>query len=184
MDSSDFSVLVGRLERQSDDDPRMYAIRVAFVAALGYALIALTVALILFAAYFCIDSLISGERVYKSAVLGVIAGTATLLVIARALYVRVDMPHGQSVTREEAPALFAVLDDVLQRTANKTKSKAKAVPIASVTLDSEFNASICQIPRWGVFGNYTNHLQLGVPLLAALSVAELKTVLAHEIGHL
>lgn len=184
MDSSDFSVLVGRLERQSDDDPRMYAIRVAFVAALGYALIALTVALILFAAYFCIDSLISGGRVYKSAVLGVIAGTATLLAIARALYVRVDVPHGRSVTREEAPEMFAVLDDVLQRTASKTKSKAKAVPIASVTLDSEFNASICQIPRWGVFGNYTNHLQLGVPLLAALSVAELKTVLAHEIGHL
>lgn len=184
MDSSDFSVLVGRLERQSDDDPRVYAIKVAMIAALGYALIALTAALILVAAYFCIESLVTGERVYKSAVLGIVAGVATLLAIARALYVRLDPPEGRAITREDAPDLFTALDDVLQRTASKHKGKTRIVPLASVTLDSEFNASICQIPRWGVFGNYSNHLQIGIPLLAALNVAELKTVLAHEIGHL
>ena len=35
-----------------------------------------------------------------------------------------------------------------------------------------------------MFGGYTNHLQLGIPLLAVLDASELKTVLAHEIGHL
>lgn len=184
MDSSDFSVLVGRLERQADDDPRVYAIKVAFVAALGYALIALTSALILTAAYFCIDSILSGGRIYKSAVLGVIAGAVTLAGIVRALSLRIDPPDGRAIAREDAPELFAAIDDVLQRTATKHKGKLSRVALASVTLDAELNASICQIPRWGVFGNYTNHLQLGMPLLAALSVAELKTVLAHEIGHL
>jgi len=184
MDSSDFSVLVGRLERQADADPRIYAVKVAGVAALGCALIAATVALILIAAYFCLDSLISHGHVYRTAVLGLIAGVATLIAIARALFVKIEPPEGRSITREEAPELFAVIDDVLQRTASKAKGKTRAVPLAAVTLDTEFNASICQIPRWGVFGRYTNHLQLGVPLLAALSVAELKTVLAHEIGHL
>ena len=184
MDSSDFSILVGRLERQSDDDPRIYAAKVACVAALGYVLIALVVAAILAAAYFCIYSIVSGGHIYRSAVLGMIAGIATLAAIVRALFVKVEAPAGRTVTREEASELFAAIDDVVQRMAAKDSSKAKRIPIASVTLDSEFNASICQIPRWGVFGNYTNHLQIGIPLLVALNIAEFKTVLAHEIGHL
>jgi hypothetical protein len=118
MDSSDFSVLVGRLERQADDDPRIYAVKVAFVAALGYASIGLTVALILVAAYFCIDSLIFAERVHRSAVLGLIAGVVTLIAIARALFVRIDPPSGRSITREEAAVLVAAIDAVLQRTAS------------------------------------------------------------------
>jgi Zn-dependent protease with chaperone function len=184
MDSSDFSVLVGRLERQSDDDPTVYAIKVGLVAALGYSLIGLTVVSILIACYFCIDSLISGGHVYRFAVLGFIAGVGTLIAIARALYVKIDPPSGRIVTREEAPVLFVALDDVLQRMAIKRKGRVHTIPIASVTLDNEFNASICQIPRWGVFGNYSNHLQIGIPLMATLDVAEFKTVLAHELGHL
>jgi hypothetical protein len=53
-----------------------------------------------------------------------------------------------------------------------------------VTVNGEFNVSIRLIPRWGVFGAYRNHLQLGVPLLMALSVEEFTAVLAHETGHL
>jgi Peptidase family M48 len=184
MDSSDFSVLVGRLERQSDDDPNMYAVKVAIVAALGYALIGIAVLAILIACYFCIDSLLFGERLHRTAVLGVIAGVGTLIAIARALYVKIDPPAGRLVTREEAPQLFAAIDDVLQRMSFKRKGRTHTIPLDSVTLESEFNASICQIPRWGVFGNYSNHLQLGIPLMAALNVAEFKTVLAHELGHL
>jgi hypothetical protein len=184
MDSSDFSVLVGRLERRADDAPRIYALQVALVAALGYGFIALTIALILVAAFFCLDSLIFQDRIYRSAVLGLLAGCATLVAIARALFVRIEPPSGRAITREEAPELFGVIDDVLQRTAAKGKGKTRIVRLASVTLDAELNASISQIPRWGVFGGYSNHLQLGVPLLAILSVAELKTVIAHEIGHL
>jgi hypothetical protein len=41
-----------------------------------------------------------------------------------------------------------------------------------------------QRPRWGVFGNYRNHVEIGLPLAMALSVDELKAVLAHEMGHL
>jgi tetratricopeptide (TPR) repeat protein len=183
MDSSDFSVLVGRLERQADDDPRIYAIKVGFVAAFGYALIGLIAAIVLVAGYLCIESILDG-RIYKSAVLGCIVGIATLAAIVRALLVRIDAPEGRAITREEAPELFAVIDDVRQRTSTQSKGKSRSVAIERVTLDGELNASICQIPRWGVFGNYANHLQIGIPLLAALSVAELKTVIAHEIGHL
>src|SRR5690606_332269 len=56
--------------------------------------------------------------------------------------------------------------------------------IESVTLDGSFDAKMHQVPRWGVFGKFENHLQLGIPLLAALTIAELKAILAHEVGHL
>lgn len=184
MDSSDFSVLVGRLERQSDDNPNFYAAKVACVAALGYSLIGVAVIAILVACYFCVYSLVTGGHVYRSAVLGFIAGVGTLIAIGRALYVKLDPPSGRVVTREEAPELFTAIDDVVKRMAVKRGSRSHTIALASVTLDSEFNASVRQIPRWGVFGNYSNHLQLGVPLLAVLNVAEFKTVLAHEIGHL
>ena len=55
---------------------------------------------------------------------------------------------------DDAPELFAAIDDVLQRMAVTKKGKLHTVEIATVTLDNEFNASICQIPRWGVFGGY------------------------------
>jgi Zn-dependent protease with chaperone function len=184
VDAADFSALVGRLERESDDNSKTYAAKVALVAALGYALIGITVCAILVACYFALYSLMVEQHVYRTAVLGLIAGVATLFAIARALIVKIEEPVGRAITREEAPDLFAVIDDVLQRMAVKHKGKLVKVPIASVTLDNEFNASICQIPRWGVFGNYTNHLQLGIPLMTVLDVTEFKTVLAHEIGHL
>lgn len=184
MDATDFSALVGRLERESDDNAASYAAKVGFVAALGYALIGLTIVAILVACYFAIHSLVVGHHVYRTAVIGFIAGVATLFAIGRALLVRIEPPSGRLVTREEVPELFAAIDDVLARMAVKQKGKLQKVAIENVTLDSEFNASICQIPRWGVFGNYSNHLQLGIPLMAVLDVAEFKTVLAHEIGHL
>jgi Zn-dependent protease with chaperone function len=184
VDASDFSILVGRLERESDDNQYAYATKVAFVAATGYALIGVTVLAILIACYFAIYSLIVEQHVYRFAVLGFIAGIATLFAIARALVVRIEPPAGKSVSREDAPELFAAIDDVLQRMAVKRKGKLHKIEIADITLDNEFNASICQIPRWGVFGNYSNHLQLGIPLMTVLDVAEFKTVLAHEIGHL
>jgi hypothetical protein len=184
VDNSDFSILVGRLERESDDDPRIYAIKVALVAALGYALICLVAVAILVACYFVIHSLVSEGRVYGSAILGCVTGIATLVAVARALRVRIDAPEGRRITREEAPALFAAIDDVIQRMATRKNGRITTVTLDAVTLDREFNAGICQIPRWGVFGNYSNHLQLGVPLMAAVSVAEFKAVLAHEIGHL
>jgi peptidase M48-like protein len=64
------------------------------------------------------------------------------------------------------------------------RRKMGGVKLHSVSVNDEFNASILQVPRWGVFGNYRNHLEVGMPLIAALSMDELKAVLAHEMGHI
>ena len=184
MDASDFSALVRRLERESDANETSYTVKVALVAAFGYALIGATVLVILTAGYFAIESLIVGPRLHRTAVIALVAGAGALWAVARASIARIDAPVGRVVGCDDAPELFAVIDDVLERMAVTKKGKRRTVEIASVTLDNEFSMSLCQIPRWGVFGGYSNHLRLGIPLLTALDPVEFKTVLAHEVGHL
>lgn len=191
MDSTDLSILVGRLERQSDDAPAIYNVKVVMVAALGYAPVAVVAVAILVSCYFGIESLLSQGRPYLLSIAGFVAGLALLIAMVRALRAQADEPAGREISREEAPALFAAIDEIIHKMARKTpgrkdsirKDSIKMVSLDTIRLDTQLDASICQIPRWGVFGNHHNHLQIGVPLLAALSVAEFKSVLAHEIGH-
>jgi hypothetical protein len=175
MDQSDFSILIGRLERQADERPQLYAAKVAAVAALGYLPLALIGAVILAVLYSIVAALIAGATPSIWVVLIGVGAVVTLIAMVRALRGRPEAPADRSVTAEEAPHLFALLDQIAGR--------MHAPPLASVTINGEFNASIRQIPSWGVFGAYRNHLSIGLPLLAALSVDEFAAVLAHEMGH-
>ncbi|MCI0673933.1 MAG: M48 family metalloprotease, partial [Myxococcaceae bacterium] len=56
--------------------------------------------------------------------------------------------------------------------------------IHTLLLDSDFNASIVQLPRFGLLGPTKNYLVLGLPLMQALSREQFRAVLAHEFGHL
>ena len=94
----------------------------------------------------------------------------------RALWVRFDEPDGVPLEREDAPALFEALDRIRQR--------IDGPAVHRIYLDSEFNASIRQLPRFGLFGGAVNHLSIGLPLLMALDRRRLLSVLAHEYGHL
>jgi hypothetical protein len=51
-------------------------------------------------------------------------------------------------------------------------------------LSDEFNASMVQIPEFGMFGWNRNYLVLGLPVMKALQPEEFRSVLAHEFGHL
>lgn len=183
MDNTDFAVLVGRLERESDRQPQLYLLRVAAIVALGYLPLALTVLLFVCSCYFLIAALIAGEPPAFFAVVGLVASVLAILAIVRALWVDVDAPAGRDLTREDAPALFTAIDELLQKMATARKGKSRIIQIDWVTLDREFAVGVRQVPRRGIFGGYSNHLHIGVPLLMALSVAEFKTLLAHEIGH-
>lgn len=184
MDASDYSALVGRLERRSDESPRLYACQVAIVAACGYALIGAVVLAILACLAWCLYAFIAEDRLSRWCAFGASLGCAGLFAMVRTLIVRVELPAGRRVTREDAPDLFAALDDVLRRMALNKGADIRLIPLASVTLDNEFTMTLHQIPKWGIFGRYSNHLQIGVPLLAVMNVAELKALLAHELGHL
>jgi hypothetical protein len=95
----------------------------------------------------------------------------------RSLWVRLDtQPEGHRLTKQNAPALFKLISQV--------RRKVKGPRLDEVWLDGRFNASISQVPRFGLLGRPVNRLTIGLPLLMALDVPRLSAVLAHEYGHL
>lgn len=184
MDTNDVSILIGRIERESDANPKLHLVKVALVAALGFLPIFILLIGALTGFIKLISSLVVDGRGPLMPVLLVSGSVAGLIAIVRALAVPGIVPGGHEISHEDAPALFAAIDDVVERMAYTKKDRMCAASIESVTLDGSFDARMHQVPRWGVFGGFQNHLQLGIPLLAALTIAELKAVLAHEIGHL
>lgn len=176
MDSSDFSTLVGRLEREADAHPQLYLGKVAVAAALGYLVPGLIALGILAGCFSILYALATGGTPSILASIGILAGAAALIPTIRALRVRVAAPDGLLLTSDDAPDLFRLID-VISR-------KIVAVPFATVKINGDFKLGIRQIPRWGVFGGYSNHLHVGAPLLLALSADEFCALLAHEIAHL
>ena len=176
MDRSDFSFLIARLERQAAGSPGGYAFKVAALAMFGYVTIFAVVAAILGCVWLAWHQFSTGGSMAIKLGIGCVFGLITLGGLVRALWVSLGEPESLRITLDQAPRLFATLDEL--------RAKMGGIRLHSVSVSDEFNACIMQVPRWGVFGNYRNHLEIGLPLAAALSEEELKAVLAHEMGHL
>ena len=176
MDHADFVHHVRVNEYLSAEDPRGYRRRVALFAALGYAWIAGSLAAAAMVGLWALRHLGSGHvrMAWIFLLLGAIGLGWTSL---RALWVRLDaQPDGHRLTPEQAPALFKLLAQV--------RRKVKGPRLDEVWLDDRFNASISQVPRWGLVGAPVNRLRIGLPMMMALDVPRLSAVLAHEYGHL
>lgn len=107
-------------------------------------------------------------------VLAVCVGAA--FAILWALVPRVDKftPPGPTLDRASHPDLFHLIGDVARGT-------QQAMP-AEVYLLNEVNAWVTH--RGGIMGFGSRRVMgIGLPLLQALSVPELKAVIAHEFGH-
>jgi hypothetical protein len=176
MDSSDFSTLIGRLEREADTHPQLYLGKVAIAAALGFLIPALIALVILACSFSILFALVTGGRPSFLAAICILVAAAMLIATIRALRVQVPVTDGLLLTREDAPDLFRLIDVICR--------KVVAAPFATVKVNGDFKLVIQQIPQWGVFGGYRNHLHIGAPLLLALSADEFCALLAHEIAHL
>jgi hypothetical protein len=75
----------------------------------------------------------------------------------------------------EAPKLFALLDEL--------QAALDCRPFHKVSLMSDMNAGVVQIPRLGIFGWHRNYLVVGLPLMQSMAPDEFKAVLAHEFAH-
>ncbi|MFL6196769.1 MAG: M48 family metalloprotease [Thermoanaerobaculia bacterium] len=167
-----FSGLVRRLEGQAEKSPALYRLRVLLLALLGYGYVFLvlgaTVTLVVLVLAY---GHINAATLKISAVLVVFAG-----LIVRALWVRLEPPEGLPLAREQAAALFAELD--------RLRRVLQTPRIHQVLLTHDFNASVAQVPRLGIFGWQKNYLSLGLPLMQALAPDSFRAVLAHELAHL
>lgn len=175
MDQADFVHLVRMSEHASADNSRAYRRSVAVFAALGYAWVLGCLGLAAGIVLWVVPQMLQGK--FRFAMVWLLLGAAGLLWVSlRALWVRFDAPEGVEITALEAPELFEALERI--------RRKIKGPPIHKVTLNDEFNASIQQLPKYGLLGGAVNHLSIGLPLLMALDRPRFLAVLAHEYGHL
>jgi len=174
MTQKSFEELIVRLESYARRQPRAYKMEVGLLAVVGYL-------------YFVV--MVAGlSIVFGLLTRAKFGGTSGLLVegaifaLGAALtmwwWSRIEFnpPEGYTLVREEAPKLFAMIDGLA--------GELKAPPVHQVLLTDEFNASIVQVPRFGLFGGAHNYLVVGLPLMKALSPEQFRAVLAHEIAHL
>ncbi|WP_034349215.1 M48 family metallopeptidase [Noviherbaspirillum massiliense] len=175
MEAKAFDQLVARLELFAQRAPVAYKIRVGLLAALGYGyvfgVLAVLVAILVLLGWFA-----SGGKHLFPVIKIAIPLLMLTWVILRALWVRLEEPEGRALTPQEAPELFAVIDDMRRR--------LRGPRVHGVLLTDEYNAAVVQTPRLGMFGWQKNHLILGLPLMQALSPEQFLAVLAHEYGHL
>jgi Zn-dependent protease with chaperone function len=171
MREKEFIALVNRLEVYERKHPAAYRLRVALLAALGYVILFGVLGLTL----LFVAVIIYGRRLNLMIIAILLTLLALSAVIIRSLWIGFEEPEGQELASDEAPRLFELLNDVRTATDGPLLHK--------VLLTSEYNAGIVQHPWLGVFGS-RNYLQVGLPLLRALSPEEVRVVLAHEFGHL
>ena len=187
MEIDDFKRLVTRLEHESAKAPGAYRTRVAALALLGFGILALllcAMGLGLVAVIgIAIAIAVSGGKAAllllklgKLAVLLVVPVWYLMKATVKALFVRVPAPQGREITRAQAPALFAAIDDMRRR--------MRGPRFHHVLVDDDVNAGVVQRPVFGLFGWPRNYLVLGLPLLEALPADEALSVVAHEYGHL
>lgn len=175
MERADFIHLVRMSEHASAEDSAAYRRSVAGFAALGY-LWVVGCFVVAFAMLAWTISAMAHGRVKGFHFMLLIAGGGLLWTSLRALWLRLDAPQGVELTAADAPPLFEALARI--------RKKTKGPPIHKVLLDSSFNASISQLPQYGLFGGATNYLTIGLPLLLAIDRPRFLAVLAHEYGHL
>jgi Zn-dependent protease with chaperone function len=171
---AEYQSLIARLEALAVRAPRQYLIRVAALAVLGMG--------VLVAAFCGALATVIGVAAFlivskKFALLKLAwIPLAFAFLILKAMCLRIPSPGGRVLAPHETPELFKVIEDV-RRTLGAQK-------IHRVLVTPDFNAAIAQVPRMGWFGWPANHLAVGLPLMASLTVGEFRAVLAHELGHL
>lgn len=175
MNQEAYEKFVARIEADAREHPSLYRLQLGGLAVLGYAYVAAILALLLLVLGGFGWMIIHGSGAAIAVKLGIFVIPLVWAVLT-AMFVRLAPPVGRVIAREDAPALFDLVDDVRRKTG--------APRANTVLITQEFNASVVQHPRLGVFGWPRNYLVLGLPLMQALSIEEFRSVVAHEFGHL
>lgn len=170
-----FIELIREQEAMAAKDPDGYRRRVVRYAWLGY-LYVIGMLLLLLGLLVGVVYLLFTVRGGSAALLkfGIIL-VPVVFVVIRSLFVKIEKPTGPTLTRQEAPKLWAEVDEM---------SAALGAPkIDEIIFEMDMNAAAAQVPRIGLLGFYRNYLLLGLPLMMTLSKDEMKSVIAHEFGH-
>ena len=175
MERARYVDLERRLERLAVERPRAYKARAFLLAVAGYGFLAAIIGTLVVVLSWAAGFTSAGRGVpfgWRVA----FASVGVLITIARAVWVRIERPSGIRLTPNDAPRFFAEVE--------KIRLAIGAPRLHEVLVTDAYNAAVAQVPRLGPFGWYRNYLIVGYPLLAALTAAEARAVLAHEFAHL
>lgn len=178
MTEEEFIAIVKKSEQEAGNNLGAYKFKLALFALLGYAVIfgVLTLLTLLIGGSVAIAFISSSLLLLLIKKKIIFAIAFAIWTFIRALWVRFEPPTGRTLERQQAPILFDVIDELTQ--------KLNALKIHQVIVRNNFNAAVVQSPKLGIFGKNKNTLILGLPLMLALSPEAMKSVLAHEFGHL
>jgi Zn-dependent protease with chaperone function len=149
---------------------------VSVVMLAGFYLVALVQLIALVVVAFLISDWITGMVAFKLVLPVLVASVAALTVAMwRAIRHKPEPGGGVPVTDAEAPRLWATVRELAGAVRTRVPDEIRLVP--------DVNAAVSEHPRLlGLLGG-RRFLYIGLPLLQALSVDELRAVLAHELGH-
>ncbi|GEM_PF-1066180 len=163
-------------EKLASANPGAYKSRVLMMMMLGYAYVGFILLLGLVGIACIILLMMANRHHVNGAEIKILLclGIYEFAVLS-ALFVKIPPPEGLELKPEEVPELFKVIEEI--------REKTNSPHIRKVVLDDEFNAAVCQIPRFGLLGGTSHYLILGFPLMASITPDQFKAILAHEFGH-
>lgn len=179
MTSERFAALVHDAEALARRSPGGYRLRLVLLGGIGYAfvwgllLIALGLILVVILSAVGFGPVRLPPGLLDNLLLPI---GAFVFIVVQALWVPLAAPEGRVLEPGEYPELFAMIERI--------RAQVGGPRLHQVALDDQFNASITQVPRLGVFGWYRSYLTLGLPLASTMSPEEFEAVVAHEYGHL
>lgn len=117
----------------------------------------------------------AGTAGAKLAILCLVAGAALVAALWRVARAKPEPDPGVIVSPQDAPELWAAVTELA--------AVADTAAPDEIRLVSDVNAAVSEEARLLGLLPGPRRLYLGIPLLMGLDVAQLRSVLAHELGH-
>lgn len=156
-----------------NEKPQEFFLRVTGLICLGYAYIAM--ALVVLITFTLFTFILLMKMPYLAFKLG-LPLLLVLGVIFRSFWIKTPPPAGIKLKKKDYPKVYEIVEEI--------RSGINAPPVHQIQLIPDFNASVMQRPRLGLLGWQKNYLMLGIQLLKTCSYDEIRSILAHELGHL
>lgn len=172
---AEFAERVLSEETRAKKNPRVSERRVIGLIALAYAYISVILAIAVACAGFLVYAVFevgAGDRGMIK--LALLIGLFVVAVV-QSLWVKFERLDGVVVSRKQAPALYAMVNEI--------SDAVRAPRPHEIRIGLRANAAACQRPILRVFGPYRNSLLIGLPLLMGLEADQLRAAIAHELGH-
>lgn len=169
--------LVERLEREAHEAPARYRLKLALLAALGYAVLGVSLAMTLGVAVFLVLYLaIVRPSAEPGIVIPILMLGAIGIIVLKAVWIRFEGPDGHYLQAGDAPHL--------QEEVERIRRQVGAAQLHGIVINADLNAAAAYMPNGFLLWNQRHYLVLGLPLLRLLDRNELAAVIAHEFGHL